>query len=279
MNTNIVKERPSFATSCIGILLFCCIVSLFTACRSGNKSVRVGGFEIDSVVVDTTLALTQAEGAPACQLSLHLHFLKEKKAQAMNDTLLRAGILLPDYFSLSKEKLSVRELVDSFVGRYLEEYRTEYAPLYQADREHATAYNVQYSVRSHFEKNADDVLTNIADIYTYGGGAHGIKQTLALNIDTKKNQLIRLSDLFIDGSEPLLKDIIIQHIGKQHEAESLADLQAKGIFADGEVYLSENFILGKDDITFIYGEDEIAPHAVGEIRVKVDLDDLKKFLK
>ena len=49
--------------------------------------------------------------------------------------------------------------------------------------------------------------------------------------------------------------------------------------ADGEVYLSENFILGKDDITFIYGEDEIAPHAVGEIRVKVDLDDLKKFLK
>ena len=100
-----------------------------------------------------------------------------------------------------------------------------------------------------------------------------------MNIDTKKNQLIRLSDLFIDGSEPLLKEIIIQHIGKQHEAESLADLQAKGIFADGEVYLSENFILGKDDITFIYGEDEIAPHAVGEIRVKVDLDDLKKFLK
>ena len=252
---------------------------MLVACGKKKGVVRVAGYEIDSVVVDTTASLVQSAGAPTCQLSLHLHYLKDAKAQALNDTLLRAGILLPDYFSLSKEKLTVKALVDSFVGRYLEEYIREYAPLYRADQDHASAYNVEYRVHSRFQESASGVLTQIADIYSYGGGAHGIKQTLALNIDTDKGTIVRLADLFAEDSEQQLKDKIVEQMAKNQDTKSLAGLQEKGIFADGEVYASENFILGKDDITFIYGEDEIAPHAVGEIRVKIDKDDIKKLMK
>ena len=39
------------------------------------------------------------------------------------------------------------------------------------------------------------------------------------------------------------------------------------------------FILEKDDIVFIYVEDEIAPHAVGEIRVSLPYSDLDHILK
>ena len=150
------------------------LLLILVACGKKQGTVRVAGYEIDSVVIDTTVALTTQEGAPTCQLSLHLHYLKEDKAQGLNDTLLRAGILLPDYFSLSKEKLTVKELADSFVGRYLEEYLTEYAPLYRSDQEHATAYNVEYRVHTRFQESANGVLTNLADVYSYGGGAHGI---------------------------------------------------------------------------------------------------------
>ncbi|MBR5697765.1 MAG: DUF3298 domain-containing protein [Prevotella sp.] len=255
------------------------LLLMLGACGKKKGVVSVAGYEIDSVVVDTTASLVKAAGAPTCQLSLHLHFLKDAKAQGLNDTLLREGILLPDYFSLNKEKLTVKALVDSFVGRYVEEYIREYAPLYRADQEHASAYNVEYRVHSRFQESASGVLTHIADVYSYGGGIHGIRQTLALNIDTDKGAIIRLADLFAEGSEQELKDKIVEQMAKGQKAKSLAGLQEKGIFADGEVYASENFILGKDDITFIYGEDEIAPHDVGEIRVKLDKDDIKKLMK
>lgn len=255
------------------------LLLMLVACGKKQGTVRVAGYEIDSVVIDTTVALTSQEGAPTCQLSLHLHYLKEDKAQGLNDTLLRAGILLPDYFSLSKEKLTVKELADSFVGRYLEEYLTEYAPLYRADQEHATAYNVEYRVHTRFQESANGVLTNLADVYSYGGGAHGIKQTLALNIDTDKGTIIRLSNLFQEGTEAQLKEKIVEQMARQRDVEGLEGLQGQGIFSDGEVYASENFILTKDAITFIYGEDEIAPHDVGEIRVEIDKDDIQKLMR
>ena len=255
------------------------LLLMLGACGKKQGIVRVAGYEIDSVVIDTTVALTSSEGAPTCQLSLHLHYLKDDKAQGLNDTLLRAGILLPDYFSLSNEKLTVKELADSFVGRYLEEYLTEYALLYRADQEHASAYNVEYRVHTRFQESSSGILTNIADIYSYGGGAHGIKQTLALNIDTDKGTIIRLGDLFKEGTEAQLKEKIVEQMARQRDAESLEGLQGQGIFTDGEVYVSENFILTKDDITFIYGEDEIAPHDVGAIHVQIDKDDIQKLMR
>ncbi|MCR5132057.1 MAG: RsiV family protein [Prevotella sp.] len=255
------------------------ILLTFSSCGSKNKVSHVGGFAVDSVVLDTVVSLTSAENAPTCELKLHLHFLKEEKATALNDTLLRAGILTPDYFSLNKEKLSVKNLVDSFARRYLEEYLEEYAPLYRADTEHASAYNVKYFVQTHFEESADDILTNIANVYTFGGGAHGIKQTLALNIDTKKARIIRLSDLFKDANDRKLKEVVMAQMQKDFEVESFEQLQEKGIFTNGDTYLSENFILAADEITFIYGEDEIAPHSVGEIRVKMEKDKLSDYLK
>ena len=40
----------------------------------------------------------------------------------------------------------------------------------------------------------------------------------------------------------------------------------------------DNFVLGKDEITFIYVEDEIAPHATGEIKVVIPYSDLDHIL-
>ena len=101
----------------------------------------------------------------------------------------------------------------------------------------------------------------------------------ALNIDTDKGTIIRLSNLFQEGTEAQLKEKIVEQMARQRDVEGLEGLQGQGIFADGEVYASENFILTKDAITFIYGEDEIAPHDVGEIRVEIDKDDIQKLMR
>ena len=73
--------------------------------------------------------------------------------------------------------------------------------------------------------------------------------------------------------------MLVAKMAKDFKVKDLEGLQEKSIFVDGQTYLSDNFIYGDDEITFIYCEDEIAPHEIGEIRVDLDIDDLKRLMK
>lgn len=264
------------ATYAASLLLLAVAVA---SCGGRGKAVRVAGFEVDSVVIDTVVALGSTADAPKCELSLHLHYLKDKNAREINKELLRDGIYVADYLLLQEADLNVPALVDSFASRYLSDYRQEYGALYRSDTGHAASYNCTYRVHSHFEDAGDGVINSIADIYTYGGGAHGIRQTVVHNIRTKDACTIGPSDLFKPDSGDELKALITEQLCKQFKAKDLAALHEQGIFADGSVYASENFLLTKKAVTFIYCEDEIAPHDVGEIRVSLSRSDLKKLMQ
>lgn len=255
------------------------LLAAVAGCGSREKTVRVAGYEIDSVGIDTTVALGNAADAPKCELSLHLQYLKEAKARAINEKLLRDGMYVADYPLLSEADLNVPALADSFARRYLAEYRQEYGELYRNDTGHASAYNCTYRVHSRFEDGGDGIMNCIADIYTYGGGAHGIKQTIVHNIRTEDGSMADLQSLFKSESQDELKVLLTEQLCKQFKVKDINGLHELGIFADGRVYVSENFLLTKKDITFIYGEDEIAPHSVGEIRVSLSRSDLKKLMQ
>ena len=59
----------------------------------------------------------------------------------------------------------------------------------------------------------------------------------------------------------------------------LKDLKKDIYLQTGIIYVPDNFIIEKDGISFIYCQDEIAPHEEGEIRIKVndsEIENLKK---
>jgi len=63
------------------------------------------------------------------------------------------------------------------------------------------------------------------------------------------------------------------------DVDNIEGLKKRYIFADGNIYVPDNFIIEKDGISFIYCQDEIAPHEEGEIRIKVndsEIENLKK---
>ena len=99
------------------------------------------------------------------------------------------------------------------------------------------------------------------------------------NIDAKTGRIITLKDIFVPGYEETLQEILLEKIKKKFNAKSLEALQQQYIFADGDIYVPDNFILNEDDIIFIYGEDEIAPHSIGQIRIEIDRDELNKIMK
>ena len=165
------------------------------------------------------------------------------------------------------------------MNRFVYDYLHDYGDLYRADTKHASSYNCSYIVKTRTCNGAKNILNYIATIQTYAGGAHEIKQTIARNFDVKTGQMLQLDDLFITGADSQLEDIIVGEMADDFDVNDLEGLQEKGVFVDGQVYVSDNFIYGDDDITFIYCEDEIAPHSIGEIRVKIDIDDLKRLMR
>lgn len=265
------------------ISMLAVFAAMMTAASCGGGSGKGGNgkdsLSFDSIKVDSTLSLTEDTAGPRCHVSLCLTYAKGGKADYINDSIIRSGILSPDYFSITSDKITPEEAADSFVARYLSEYKRDYGEMYKADKEHGASYNCEYIVKTHVLQDNDKYYTYIADVYTYGGGAHGNSVVIARNIDTETGRIVSLRDIFVPGHEQGLNDIIVKALCEKYNAADLKALQEQTIFMGIDVYAPENFIIGKNDITFIYSPDEIASHATGEIRVTIKNKELESLLK
>lgn len=252
---------------------------LLCACGGDKGTAHFDGVEFDSIVIDSVVSLGKSDDSPKCEVKLSIQYAKGEHTQELNDTLLRSGILVPDHFSEGSRSLDVKQVADSFVCKYLSDYLRDYGKLYQEDTEHGASYNCQYFVRTETHNGGNHVLNYIAHVYLFGGGEHGIKQTVVKNLDIKTGHLYTLDDVFVSGYEIFVKEKIIDKLMEKYDVKSLNELRQKYIFADGNVYIPDNFILDGGHLTFIYCEDEIAPHDLGEIRVEFDKEDLKKYMR
>lgn len=263
------------------ILILVLAIMTIASCGNtlnGSKSSK-DSITFDSIKVDSTLSLGNKEGAPSCHVSICLTYAQGKNADLINDSIIRSGILSPDYFSITPEKLSPKEAADSFVTRYISEYQRDYGEMYKSDMEHGASYNCEYIVKTKVLDDNEKYFTYLADIYNYGGGAHGISVVVARNIDVATGKIVSLKDIFVPGYENELNNLIVKALCKEYNVKDLNALRNKTIFMGIDVYAPDNFIIGTDEITFIYSSDEIACHAEGEIRATIKNEDLERLLR
>lgn len=259
-------------------------LTLFTICscngKSGSSKSHSDSISFDSIKTDSTVFLLSEDTAgPRCHVSLCITYAKGKNADYINDSIIRSGILSPDYFSLTSQEITIPQAVDSFVTRYLGEYKKDYGELYKADKEHGASYNCEYIVSTQVAQETDKYYTYVANIYNYGGGAHGNSITIIKNINAETGKIVMLKDIFVPGYEHELNRLIIKGLCAQFDAEDLKGLNEKAVFMNMDVYPSENFIIGKKSVTFVYSPDEIAYHAAGEIRVEISNSELENLFK
>lgn len=254
--------------------------SMTCSCGSNgaNKSDNKDTLTFDSVVVDTVTSLVDGKDTPSCDVKISFAFAKGKNATAINQAIVKSGVLAPDYLQGMEKCTDMKALVDTFVTRFISDYKATFAPLYEADRE-AQSLCSTYSVSHTIEQGHGDIIVYTAQTYQYAGGAHGSYQTLVSNINPKKGCVVTLKDLLVPGGETKMKEMIVEKMQRMAGVKDFKSLQQKGYFMDMEAYIPDNFILGKKAITFVYNSDEIAPHALGEIRVEFPYDELSNILK
>ena len=66
---------------------------------------------------------------------------------------------------------------------------------------------------------------------------------------------------------------------KDNNVSTIDELCNKGYSLDIDFFITNNFILGNDSMTFLYNRYEIAPYAMGDILISLDYETLKDIMK
>lgn len=169
--------------------------------------------------------------------------------------------------------------IDSFKNVYVREYRNSVADLYKEDVKNGTSkdelpswYNYEYSLTTQFKDGKEGVLNYTAVTFEYSGGAHPNQWENWLNFDKNTGKRLTLKDVFMAGSETPMSKMLLEKLIKEmatkldnSNIQSLEDLQNEGILNSTNMYVPDNFLLEKNEASFLYNKYDIAPYAMGTI--------------
>ena len=263
------------------VVLF--LISVFVSgCNIGTKKTTDNDVTFDSISVDKTYHLLENPENPNCNLQINFTY----PAKYDNKDILKKiqQQFVYSYFGDGYENLSPEEATAKYTENYLNNYKDledEYkAEVAKADETPVGAWF------SYFEMSSDDIAYNKNDIlsYTvnfenYTGGAHGAHSFTNHVIDMKTGNLIKEDDIFIEGFQEDLAQILIDRIAKQNTVENPKELENIGFFSIDEIFPNGNFLIDDNGITYTFNEYEIAAYVVGATNVHLPYEEIQYLLK
>ncbi|MEY4937264.1 MAG: hypothetical protein RIS64_3623 [Bacteroidota bacterium] len=239
--------------------------------------------KLDSLVAKTINKELQGNPAAIFEMSVLMprdssvgaFFLKQKVFEHLKNS--------------AQEHAKIRQLIapqlptpDSFLRARKNEYFVEYANEIRKlnsgkDSSEIVSLNYTQSHTMHILMNESDKLS-IGYVWNgYSGGAHGNYGTGLKTYDLKKEQVLRLSDVFKPNSEKALGKALENAFRKQRALKP--DESLEGTLFDNEIVPNDNFCLTPQGILFNYTPYEIASYAQGEIRIFLPNEVIKDILK
>ena len=177
--------------------------------------------------------------------------------------------------------------IDAVCKEYIDTKKGEYTSLLpegltieEAGNEYFWLKNDHtYSINSEVIAGYKGYINYIINFFEFAGGAHPSSWCTILNFDPNNGQEIVLDDFMNENYESVLLTFIKAGIDKHFEKETFEEVVEEGLLFEEEIPLASNFIIGAEDITFIYNRYDIAPYAAGEISVSIPLFEIKEILK
>ena len=228
--------------------------------------------------------------SPFCDFSIDYTYLNEDNdsvAMLINRKI-QQEFLGEEYSTITPEMA-----VDSFKNVHLADYSREIGILYQNEKKEFGTnegfpawYNRTYSLVTFIEEGHEGVINASANYFVDMGGAHHNQWSRWMNFDTMSGKQLTLEEVFLPSAkthiEKLLLDMLICMQAEQYSEEnitSLEDLQKLGFLQMTNMYIPDNFLLGKEAVLFLFNRYDIAPYAAGEIIIEVPYEKIRFYLK
>lgn len=161
--------------------------------------------------------------------------------------------------------------VNRYIAEEFRNYQKLYSEYYQ-DWGHSSGFEQQTSIDGSLRYNDGKRLVYAISVTKDFGGAHPEHWEKFLNFDAVSGKRLRLADVFKPGYEAALTKLL--------KAKAM---QLEKVKSEGELicdpHLTENFILGENDIAFHFNPYEIAPRSYGAIVLEIPYTELQEWLK
>ena len=185
------------------------------------------------------------------------------------------------YAVFGYDNITIPCAIDSFIATIKEEYLSLRPEYYneKAMNNGGEWFNYNYTIKSSATIGYKNIINYSITTDTYTGGAHGSFITTLLNFNPATGEEIKLEDFFKPNFEEVLIDRLTRALIKKVGAQSFEQLQEMGYLVMNDMYVTENFELGKDTIRFHYNQYDIAPYALGSNDLTFTYEELKDLIK
>lgn len=268
-----------FCQKFVALFLISIIVS---GCITGAKKSADNDITFDSISVDKTYHLLENPENPNCNLQINFTFpVKYDNKEILKKVQQQ---FVSSYFGDSYETLSPEEATAKYTEDYLNSYKDltdEYkAELAKADDTPVGAWFSYYEMSSDdIAYNQNDIISYTVNFENYTGGAHGAHSFTNHVINLKTGNPIAEEDIFVDGYQEDLAQILIDRIAKQNSLDDVKELENIGFFSIDEIFPNGNFLIDDNGITYTYNEYEIAAYVVGATNVHLPYEEIQHLLK
>lgn len=276
------------------VLIAVVLLVVFAICRcacghegsNGETLMEVSsveGVDFGTFTLDTVASLSQY--SPESKTTIHMSIKYAKNNDRINREIMSSGIFFPA--GMTDKSKTLKQIATDFMRQYVEDYKQDFGEVFRQEaivkaekpETNTDPMQVSYDLTTRIAAVTDTTFCYLAEVHEQAGGMHPTKVTITRNMSKRDGHTITLNEFLVPGYQHPLEDLIVEQMAKDKKAEGKAGLQAMLIFAGIDPYVSETFIIGNDGVTFIYNEDEIAPHPMGEIRVKLSYDQIKQLMK
>lgn len=222
------------------------------------------------VKVERCISIDNSKDSPQCQVKLDIMQATDTASEAGRR---KNALIVSKIFDM--EQLGIQAAADSFANLYTRDYRKHMAPLYREDRSDQTKrpwYEYRYTVTTETRQGRKGLTNYLIKLNYYEGGAHGIEQLLTLNIDDATGQAVTLKNVLGDDYEGHLQHQLLEALQEKTGTRDLKELHDRGYLYSMDIFVPENYIIGDDEITFIFNPYEIAPYSEGRIELTLDVE-------
>lgn len=264
------------------IISYVFIALLFICCgnntKKGNEANEDNSISIIPFEYHETFKLSEhAIESPTLKVDMSLSLVKTDDATVSNN--INQAIA---YTLFESHSNSVEEACEEFVAQCKKEY-SELLPVYIDNKDNDMPsvwfYNY-YNATSDVVEGYKGFINYIITWEEFTGGAHPNSYYTVLNFNLQSGEEVVLNDILKEGYEEPLTDILVKNLAKQLEVENIDGIKEKGyLYMDTEMFISNNFILDKEKIVFIYNKYEIAPYSAGDIMIETTYNELKDLMK
>ncbi len=267
-------------SSSLALAALACAVFFCTSCGSkGDAQQEAEALSFDSLVVDTATQVVNGTDTLKATVHIKLMLAVGTGADAVNDSILNSGIMPADFMPKEAEGMTVEQRVKAFAKNFLDSYRNDCENMMKSGSV-SPAFQYTYDLNTEINENAADSIINYEMTGSvFMGGAHGATVTMVRNFKKATGEFVGKGELLSADGEKAVAEMICGELQKQFKSKDMAELKSNGIFQDKDAYVPANFIIAPDSVTFIYMSDEVAPHAVGELRATLSKEALAKYLK